>query len=148
MENTSDKNYLLYDGECPFCTSFSRFYEIKKALPNLEIISMRDAERLRSLVLPQDLNFNYGMVLVLSDGRVLQGEPAFNLINGAVKKTSLRDHIVVGMNSIKSITRIVYPMLFRLRLMALKRKGVPSDMPRVDLMGEANAARELAGATR
>ncbi len=151
METThNDKNYLLYDGECPFCTSFSRFYEVKKALPNIEIVSMRDAERLKSLSLPQDLNFNYGMILVLEDGRILQGEPAFHLINGNVKKTSLRDHIVMGMNSIKSVTKVVYPLLFKMRLVVLKCKDVSPDMPRVDLgepIAPASSARTGRGRT-
>ncbi len=147
MSLAQDKNFLLYDGECPFCTSFSKFYELKKALPGIEIVSMRDAVRLQDLSLPKTLDFNKGMILVLSDGRILQGEPAFRLINGNVKKTSLRDHIVIGMNSIKPITKIVYPLLFKMRLMVLKAKNVPSEMPRVDL-GEAispeNASRPLA----
>lgn len=133
MSLAQDKNYLLYDGECPFCTSFSKFYELKKALPNIEIVSMRDAARLQALSLPQDLDFNKGMILVLEDGRILQGEPAFHLINNNVQKTSLRDHIVIGMNSIKPVTKVVYPLLFKMRLAVLKAKKVSPEMPRVDL---------------
>lgn len=142
MSPTQTKNYLLYDGECPFCTSFSKFYELKKALPGIEIVSMRDTARLQALSLPKDLDFNKGMILALSDGRILQGEPAFRLINGNVKKTSLRDHVVIGMNSIKPITKVVYPLLFKMRLFVLRAKNVSPEMPRVDL-GEA-APRESA----
>lgn len=148
MEQSRDKNYLLYDGECPFCTSFSKFYALKKALPNIEIVSMRDAERLRTLSLPANLNFNDGMVLVLSDGRVLQGEPAFQRINGAVKKTSLRDYLIIGLNSIRAVTRIIYPIFFCLRLLVLKAKGVTSELPRIDInaadgTGTDSSARKL-----
>lgn len=126
-------NYLLYDGECPFCTEFSRFYEIKQALDPMEIVSMRDAEKLRPLNLPKKLDFNLGMILVLEDGRILQGEEAFRLINGKVRKKSLIDHVLVGVSSKKWISSLVYPLFFRARKLVLRQKGVTDRLERVDL---------------
>lgn len=126
-------NYLLYDGECPFCTEISRYYEVKQALNPLEIVSMRDPAKLKPLNLPTTLDFNQGMVLVLEDGKLLQGEEAFRHINAKVRKSSLKDHLMVGLNSKKWISSLVYPMLFRARKLVLKQKGISDQLDRVDL---------------
>ncbi|HVJ65030.1 MAG TPA: DCC1-like thiol-disulfide oxidoreductase family protein [Bdellovibrionota bacterium] len=125
--------YLLYDGECPFCTSLSEYYKVKKALPGLEIVSLRDAEALKKLNLPADLNFNDGMILVLPDGRVLQGEAAFREINQHTDISGLKDFFIVGANSKKWISSWIYPIMFRLRKLVLWAKKVSPNLDRIDL---------------
>ena len=125
--------YLLYDGECPFCTSLSEYYKVKKALPGLEIVSLRDAESLKKLSLPADLNFNDGMILVLPGGRVLQGEAAFREINRHTDISGLKDFFVVGVNSKKWISSWIYPIMFRLRRLVLWAKKVSPNLDRIDL---------------
>lgn len=124
--------YLLYDGECPFCTTLSEYYKVKKALPGLELISLRDAEALKKLNLPADLNFNEGMILVQEDGSILQGEAAFRVINAKTDISSLKDFFLVGVNSKKWASRWIYPVMFQLRKLVLKLKGVSADLDRVD----------------
>ncbi len=125
--------YLLYDGECPFCTQISEFYKVKNALPGLEIVSMRDAETLKKLKIPHDIDFNLGMILILEDGTILQGEPAFRVINSKTDISSLKDLFMVGANSKKWISMWVYPIMFQLRKLVLKTKKISSKLDRVDL---------------
>jgi predicted DCC family thiol-disulfide oxidoreductase YuxK len=133
MAEERKNDVLLYDGECPFCTSLSEYYKLKQALPGLEIISLRDAENLKKLNLPKDLDFNEGMILVQKNGQILQGEPAFQLINSKTDISSLKDFFIVGANSKKWMTAWVYPLFFQLRKLVLKAKRVNSKLDRIDL---------------
>lgn len=133
MVNQLPKTYLLYDGECPFCSSVSHYYQVKNALPGLQIISMRDSEAVKNLHLPANIDFNQGMVLIKPDGTILQGEAAFLEINQKTDISGLKDFFIVGVNSRPWITRLVYPIFFQLRKLVLKVKGVPEKIERSDL---------------
>lgn len=133
MGQTYPNPYLLYDGECPFCKTVSEYYKVKEALPGLQIISLRDAEALRSLHLPSHLDFNEGMILLQPDGSILQGEAAFRVINAQTDISDLKDFFVVGVNSKPWISAWVYPIFFQLRKLALKWKHVPAKLDRIDL---------------
>ena len=112
MAEKPERNILLYDGECPFCTTLSKYYALKEALPGLQLVSMRDTEGLSQLHLPPELDFEKGMILLRTDGPILQGEPAFALINRLVNKTTLWDRIVIGANSSRPVSRILYPLAY------------------------------------
>ena len=139
MEN-KQPNYLLYDGECPFCASFSKYYALKQAIPNLEIVSVRDTERLRSLALPSELDFNQGMILILSDGRIAQGDAALSLLGTFLEPRTLWDRLVILLGRVPALSRLVYPIVFRLRLWLLKLKGIGTDLPRTDLTRQEPSA--------
>jgi predicted DCC family thiol-disulfide oxidoreductase YuxK len=126
-------NFLLYDGECPFCSRISRYYKIKQALAPLEIVSMRDTENLKRLQIPQTLDFNQGMLLILQSGQILQGEEAFRLIHSKIEKSSLKDRVMFGLGSKKWISSLIYPILLQVRKIVLKWKGIPENLERVDL---------------
>jgi predicted DCC family thiol-disulfide oxidoreductase YuxK len=125
--------YLLYDGACPFCSSLSEFYQLKARLPNLKIISMRDGKALRQVKLPAHFDLNKGMIIILENGEILQGEPAFRLVNAAVKVSGLWDRFVLALNSWAPLTFFVYPLLKLGRLIVLFFKGIPSHLARIDI---------------
>ncbi|MEO5667824.1 MAG: DCC1-like thiol-disulfide oxidoreductase family protein [Bdellovibrionota bacterium] len=127
------RNVLLYDGECPFCSSVSRYYAMKTAFPGLEIISLRDAESLRPLKIPKDVNFNLGMILIQSDGTLLQAAEAFQAINERLPLETLKECLLFGLNSKKWIARLSYPLVYAARAITLKSRRIPLDLPRVDL---------------
>ena len=41
MENLP-RNYLLYDGDCPFCTNYVRMVQLRKAVGPVALLNMRD----------------------------------------------------------------------------------------------------------
>ena len=94
---------------------------------------MRDSDALKKLTLPRNLNFNEGMILVQTDGTVLQGESAFRVINDKTDISDLKDLFVVGINSKKYMSAWIYPIMFQLRKLVLFFKRVPAKLDRVDL---------------
>jgi len=135
--SVTGRNVILYDGACPFCTSVSSYYELKQALPGLEIISMRDGPSLKSLQLPPELDFNLGMVLIRSDGSLLQGAEAFGEINRHMPLTNWKDRLLFGINSQKWIAELSYPLVYKARDLVLKSRRIPRELPRIDLDSNA-----------
>ena len=67
--------FLIYDGECPFCSRYADFAVAKQRVPDLQMLDARgnrdhpavQAVHAKGLVLDE------GMALVFADGRVLHG---------------------------------------------------------------------------
>lgn len=132
MADYRGRNILLYDGECPFCSSVSRYYAAEKAFPALEAYSMRDAQSLKTLELPPELDFNPGMILLKADGGILQGADAFQALNIAASDKSLRNKAFFGWARSSKIARLAYPIVYKTRELLLRARGINTDLPRVD----------------
>lgn len=132
--NADDRSpYLLYDGECPFCTSFSEYYKIKNALPGLKLLSLRDTPAIKALNLPADLDFSQGMILITSDKRYLQGEAALREISKNANISSFKDLFLIGAGSKPWISKLAYPVVFHLRNLYYRLIGKSARIDRADL---------------
>ena len=131
--NLTGRNLLLYDGACPFCSSVSRYYEMKEAFPGLEIISLRDGDKLKTLDLPRELDFNLGMILIQSDGQLTQGAQALREISRHLSGPKWGDQIFAQLGRLKWVSELAYPIVFKARAWVLDSRHIPTDLPRIDL---------------
>lgn len=125
--STESTVYLLYDGECPFCTKAAQYHQLKKAFPSLLLISLRDIDQLKMLNLPKDLNPNNGMVLILPGELPLQGREAFIALNNVLGAKSLFHRAL----SIRLLATVIYPCLMFFRRIALLVSGSSANMQKV-----------------
>ena len=125
---SKDPVFLLYDGECPFCTNAAQYLEIKKAYPTIKLISFRDTSEIKKLNLPSELNPNRGMVLLLNNRPPIQGVEAFIEINKTLGKQGLIHRIL----SHRILAKLVYPCLMWMRKIALYLKGSSPIIPKND----------------
>ena len=63
MENLP-RNYLLYDGDCPFCTNYVRMVQLRKAVGPVALLNMRDHPDLAASYRAQGYDLNDGMLPV------------------------------------------------------------------------------------
>ena len=61
----SDENYLLYDGDCPFCSNYVRMMRLRKAAGPIALLNMRDHPELAAHHRAQGYDLNQGMLLHL-----------------------------------------------------------------------------------
>ena len=61
MENLP-RNYLLYDGDCPFCTNYVRMVQLRKAVGPVALLNMRDHPDLAASYRAQGYDLNDGML--------------------------------------------------------------------------------------
>jgi predicted DCC family thiol-disulfide oxidoreductase YuxK len=57
------KTWLVYDGECPFCSRYVRYLKLREALPNLRLIDARAGGPAVAAVYQAGHDLDEGMVL-------------------------------------------------------------------------------------
>ena len=72
--------YLIYDGECPFCRNYVAFQQLRDRFPEIELIDARQNAEHRSVVEVQrrGLRIDDGMALLNGD-QVLHGHEVMAL---------------------------------------------------------------------
>lgn len=99
-------NWLLYDGECPFCSRYVALVTIREAIGSLRLINAREGSSEVAEVIAEGLDLNKGMVLKLS-GKLYHGHDCihalsllsapsglFNCFNGWVFRSEMRAAIL------------------------------------------------------
>jgi|GEM_PF-832864 len=124
---------LLYDGDCPFCSEASKYYQLREAFPQIEIVSLRDTGRVKELQIPANVDFNLGMILLLPDGSIHQGNEALHKISQSLPTKGFRDHFMKTLGSRRWVSKITYPTVFALRKLFFKFTGKSSEITRNDL---------------
>ena len=117
--------FLLYDGECPFCSFYvakSRF-EARTGRP-LRLIDGRKAPDLVARLRRDGLDLDRGMILAL-DGRRHHGAAAMSVLAALTTGSGVFARLVRWFVSSPARARVAYPWLRLLRRAALLVKGTP-----------------------
>ncbi len=119
----SDKSLFIYDGECPFCKHFAQLLELKRALPEFEILDGRENLALLSELYNEGYDLNKGAILICNDN-IRHGADAINWICTQIKEPSdsLLEVIRIIFTSNKR-TNFLFPFLLWGRRFSLTLKG-------------------------
>jgi len=114
--------WLLYDGECPFCSTYVKMVRMRDAVGPLPMINAREGGPALNEALAAGLDLDDGMVLKY-DGRLYHGQDcvnrlalmstpsgAFNRVNAWVFRSPMR-------------SRLLYPVLRTGRNIVLRLLG-------------------------
>lgn len=116
-------DFLLYDGECPFCSFYARKSEFRT--PNGRLLKLIDANRAPELLAElrtQGCEVDEGMVLVV-DGQRYQGAEAMTALEAMTSGTGWFGRLSRWFASNPKRARALYPWFQRLRRAALWVKG-------------------------
>ena len=120
-----DEPFLLYDGDCPFCSFYvtkSRF-EARIGRP-LRLIDGREAPGLVAQMRREGHDLETGMILAI-DGLRLHGAEAMTALEGMSANAGGLAGLARRFASSPGRVRHAYPWLRRLRRLALLAKGRP-----------------------
>ena len=107
---TQPRAWLVYDGECPFCSRYVELVRLRDSLGQVELVNARDGGPLVDEIVAAGLDLDDGMVLKIDDHLhhgdecihmlALLSTPsnAFNRLNGAVFRS-------------RTASRLLYPIL-------------------------------------
>lgn len=76
---TESDNWLLYDGECPFCSSYVKFVRLRETVGPLRLLNARDGGPEYDLAVRKGFDLDQGMLLHLS-GRYYHGADCMNAL--------------------------------------------------------------------
>lgn len=103
---------VVYDGQCPFCSAYARLTRLRQR-HEVELVDARRAPELVARLRQEGYDPDEGMI-VLVDGEVHHGDDAAAFL----ERESGR-----GLLPPDSWIRKLYPVVFRLRTLALRLLG-------------------------
>ncbi len=115
--------WLIYDGECPLCSNYAQYLNLKQSVEELVLVDARQGgpvvEEVRSL--PHDLND--GMVVKI-DRRYFVGHQALNVLALLSENRGVFSKFNRLVFSSPLVARLAYPLLKLGRWLLLTLKGV------------------------
>lgn len=106
----SDVVYLVYDGDCPFCSVYVDYVRVKESVGTFKLVNAREGGPIVEDVIKHDFDLDEGMVLVM-EGQYYHGHDCINRL----ALMSTRSNIFNRLNAIvfrsPTTSRILYPIL-------------------------------------
>ncbi|HTV69547.1 MAG TPA: DCC1-like thiol-disulfide oxidoreductase family protein [Rhizobiaceae bacterium] len=115
-------DYLLYDGECPACTSYIAFSRLRQLHPDIELLDARKHPGLVAELRQRGQEINVGMVMQL-DGKILFGAEVTRIIALLAGDAGPLRRTVLWNLGAAPWSRTLYPLLNRGRKLLLLLLG-------------------------
>lgn len=124
MCNPPNTLWLVYDGDCPFCSATAQMYRLKKSVGNLQVINAREADEtpLMLEITAAKLDLNEGIVAKF-DGRLYHGAEALHLLALLGSDNDWLNRLNVSLFRNQRTVRLAYPAMRFLRNTVLKIMG-------------------------
>lgn len=116
---------IIYDGACPFCSTYVRMIRLKEAVGDIALISARDTDNaiVREL-LDNGYDLDAGMAVIYK-GEIYHGAEAVHMLTLFSTRCGVFNRLMKLMFSSKRVTRLAYPLLRLMRTIAVTLKGKP-----------------------
>lgn len=114
---------IYYDGNCPFCRSYTQYLRLKESQGEPQLIDVRIDEASRLMLRSEGFDLDRGMVVDVK-GRLYSGEKAVAVLAGLSSKSNLFNRINGWLFSSVYLAAIFYPVLRLGRNLVLLVLGV------------------------
>jgi predicted DCC family thiol-disulfide oxidoreductase YuxK len=121
---TAAEMWIVYDGECPFCSAYVLRYRIQQLVAHLHVIDARSRDPLVDEIRRQGFDLDTGMV-VRFKGRLYHGADAMNVLAVLGSDDTLFNRVNRALFRRPRLAEIIYPVLLRGRLVTLRALGRP-----------------------
>ena len=117
-----DKNWLMYDGECPFCSRYVELVRIRDAIGPIRFINARDGDPEVDEIIQAGLDLDEGMVLKLN-GQMYHGQDCINALALLSDPRGLFNRFNAWVFRSPKRAAILYPVLRAGRNLVLRLLG-------------------------
>lgn len=116
---------LVYDGECPVCSSYARYVRLKESAGGLALVNARDGGVWVERVRRAGLDLDEGMVLMYG-GRFYHGADCIHMLALLSTRSGWFNRVNSAVFRSSRLSVVLYPMLrfgrnLLLRLLGRKR---------------------------
>ena len=123
--------YVVYDGECPFCTEYVKLMRLREAVGKVNLVSARDDHPAVHYAISRGVDFNQEMALIMH-GEVHSGPECMNRLALMSTGAGPFNALMARVFSSPRTARALYPFLragrnFSLKLLGRNRIATPAD---------------------
>lgn len=123
MTETPGKGLVLvYDGECPVCSTYVRYMRIKESVGNLTLVNAREGGKWVEEVRDAGYDLDEGMVL-LYGGRIYHGADCINMLALLSSRSGMFNKVNAAIFRQPTLSRVLYPVLRTGRNLLLRLLG-------------------------
>lgn len=121
--NPNQKISIIYDGQCPFCSSYVKLLRIRENLGTVSLINARTSpEEVLLEIKAAGLDLNEGMVVKIDD-RMYYGAEAIHVLASVSTKFGMFNRINGFIFRSARLSRFLYPFMRTCRNATLKILG-------------------------
>ncbi|MDH3703473.1 MAG: DUF393 domain-containing protein [Alphaproteobacteria bacterium] len=114
--------WLVYDGECPFCSAYIRFLRFRESAGAVELLDARDGGPLVDEIIAVGLDLDEGMVLKMA-GRFYHGDDCIHALALMSGGSTVLNRVNAWVFKSPARSRLLYPILRAGRNTALRLLG-------------------------
>jgi len=118
----TEADFLLYDGECPFCSAYVRMQRLRAAGVKLRLLDAREEPQLVADFARRGMDVNEGMILSIG-GTIYFGGDVVHMIALLTGPTGTVNRMMAWAFKNRTTARVVYPFLRFGRNTALRLLG-------------------------
>jgi len=115
-------NWILYDGECPFCRSYMHFLRLRESIGPVRLIDARETTPERARAEAAGLKLDDGMVLGF-EGQLYHGAACLHRLALMSTGSGLINRLCTSLFRVEARARGWYPWLRGGRNLALRLLG-------------------------
>jgi predicted DCC family thiol-disulfide oxidoreductase YuxK len=110
MPRPEPKAWIIYDGQCPFCSRYVEFVRLRDSLGRVELVDARDGGPIVGEAVSAGLDLDDGMVLKLGD-RLYHGDECIHMLALLSTPSGAFNRINAAIFSSRRVSRLLYPLL-------------------------------------
>ncbi len=114
--------WLIYDGECPFCSSYVRMVRLRQAAGNLNLVNARDGGEIVQKVRRLGYDLDEGMVLILGN-KYYHGSDCIHAVALLSSSVTFANKINMLIFRSRTLSKYLYPVLRFGRNLVIKLLG-------------------------
>ena len=114
--------WLVYDGQCPFCSRYARLVRLRQAVGRLRLVDAREGGPIVDEVTRAGLDIDEGMVLRIG-GRLYHGADCIHAIALLSTPAGPFNRLNAALFRSRRLSRLLYPVLRAGRNAVLALRG-------------------------
>src|SRR5450432_281311 len=122
--DSSSKMVIVYDGQCPFCTSYVRLMALKAVVGEVDLIDARIPGAVVRSLSERGYDLNVGMAAIYG-GKIYHGSDAVVLISSMTGVRGGMGRVIATLLRSPARARVLYPLLKTGRRLVLAALGRP-----------------------
>ena len=118
-----DRPTIIYDGECPFCSTYVRLHRLRETIGAVRLVDARSLPGDTLDHLKQHFDLDEGMIFALN-GRIHHGADAVHALALLSSERGWFNRLNASVFQTRLLSRTLYPLLRFGRTVAITLKGV------------------------
>ncbi|WP_072396587.1 DCC1-like thiol-disulfide oxidoreductase family protein [Hyphomicrobium sp. CS1GBMeth3] len=118
----TDKTYIVYDGQCPFCSQYVKLLRLRDTLGHVELIDARTPHAAVDYVARAGVVLDQEMALI-QGGEVYSGAACINRLALMSTRSGVFNRLNALAFSSPTVSRFAYPILRTFRNLTLRLLG-------------------------